>query len=57
MAYTIEVAKAFPKHDNINIGQRILIVGEDFNLFRLAGARRKVLWKRPYHRTTAMSPF
>ena len=30
VAYTIEVAKGCRKHDNINFGQRILIVGEDF---------------------------
>ena len=30
MAYTIEIAKACRKHNNTNIGQRILIVGEDF---------------------------
>ena len=33
MAYTIEVAKACRKHVNLNFGQRILIVGEDFNPF------------------------
>jgi hypothetical protein len=33
VAYTIEFAKACRKHDNINFGQRILIVGEDFNPF------------------------